>query len=275
MKVTVTPQMALEMLEGNAANQRKLSAKRVNGYVTDIRTGMWLYNGESIIMTTSGRLIDGQHRLNAVVKAGVSIEVAIINDVPDKQNGVDTFLTINASNRSNADVLYIDGMKTETPKIARLLLLINTFNKQKLAQFPSGKQMTNHEIVYKARSFGESRALHIIERAKNLHARFPTLGINYWMVAVYALSEAERGVEFLETLANGDRLSKGNPIGALVEFLGDFEGSGGGAAVNKAKFIAMFKAYNYFINEVQVDSLSVSLEMGIDYPKDFEDYEEA
>lgn len=72
----ITPEKAKEMLEKNI--NRKLNMNRVNQYVDDMKSDRWKLNGVPIIITDDGYLKDGQHRLNALIKADVSIPFVVI-----------------------------------------------------------------------------------------------------------------------------------------------------------------------------------------------------
>ena len=81
----ITPEMALSMLEHNYGNRRVASpyTSELAGY---IRNGLWKENGESIIISEDGVLLDGQHRLSAVVMANKSIKslVAWVKESDDQ-----------------------------------------------------------------------------------------------------------------------------------------------------------------------------------------------
>lgn len=62
----ITPDIAKEMLERNL-NNRSVSPSRVDMYADDMARGEWQANGEAICFNESGNLINGQHRLMAVV----------------------------------------------------------------------------------------------------------------------------------------------------------------------------------------------------------------
>ena len=51
---------------------RKISVGRVAMYEHDMLSGKWADNGATIKIDTEGRLIDGQHRLKAIEKTGVT-----------------------------------------------------------------------------------------------------------------------------------------------------------------------------------------------------------
>ena len=77
----ITPHVAEQLLSVNADEQRNVNKRRVDQYATDMAKGLWKANGEPIIIDERGRLIDGQHRLRAVVASGVTIEALVVSGV--------------------------------------------------------------------------------------------------------------------------------------------------------------------------------------------------
>ena len=67
--------------EHNPYNYRKLNLSTVKIYAKDMKDGNWKDNGETIKIDTNGNLIDGQHRLQAVVDSGVSIEFIFVDGI--------------------------------------------------------------------------------------------------------------------------------------------------------------------------------------------------
>jgi hypothetical protein len=66
--VTVTPDVAREWLEANSQN-RTIRTTHVAALARDITDERWKITHQGIAFSTSGRLIDGQHRLNAIIEA--------------------------------------------------------------------------------------------------------------------------------------------------------------------------------------------------------------
>lgn len=79
--VSITPYIAEVMLENNAEEQRNVSRMRVKRYASDMANGLWTMNGETIIIDERGKLIDGQHRLLAVIESGVTAEFLVVRGV--------------------------------------------------------------------------------------------------------------------------------------------------------------------------------------------------
>ena len=99
----ITPAKARAMLAGNSMN-RSLSERRTKRFAEEIKRGAWLDNGASIVM--NGRtLLDGQHRLSAIVESGVAVDMVVVRDVdPDAFTSIDT-----GESRRLKDVLKIKG----------------------------------------------------------------------------------------------------------------------------------------------------------------------
>ena len=74
----VTPELAALWLEGNFHN-RRLNESRVAEYVQKMLTGGWKERcGPPIELLDDGGLWNGQHRLTAVVRAGLSVRMRVV-----------------------------------------------------------------------------------------------------------------------------------------------------------------------------------------------------
>jgi len=102
--VDITPELATEWLRSNTHN-RNLRQRVVGSYATDMAAGAWVEDGQSIKFSTDGVLLDGQHRLAAIAKAGVTIRMLVVRGLPDStQDTMDT-----GAKRTMADVLKLRG----------------------------------------------------------------------------------------------------------------------------------------------------------------------
>ena len=82
--VKVTPEIAARWLKNNGKN-RSLSIAHVKRLAASMAAGRWSLNGQTISFDDQGRLLDGQHRLSAVVMSGVTVDMAIATDVIDER----------------------------------------------------------------------------------------------------------------------------------------------------------------------------------------------
>lgn len=103
---SITPILAKEWL-GYNTNNRPLNKHLVKQYADAMTRGEWVLNGDSIRFSITGRLLDSQHRLHAVLLSGVTIQSLVIYGLPDE-----VFETIDCGRkRGIADVLHINGYK--------------------------------------------------------------------------------------------------------------------------------------------------------------------
>lgn len=101
---TITPQQAEEYLKHMPLN-RRLRQRHLAVLTEEIRAGRWQVNGETIKFNRDGYLIDGQHRLAAVVKAATAITTYVVRDLHDQmKETIDLGLK-----RSPEDILGLQG----------------------------------------------------------------------------------------------------------------------------------------------------------------------
>lgn len=81
-QVKVTPELAASWLLLNQGNRTPSRAK-IQRFAAAIKAGKWFLNGETVKFSVSGRLLDGQSRLEAIVKAGVPAVLEIRAGLPD------------------------------------------------------------------------------------------------------------------------------------------------------------------------------------------------
>jgi len=78
--LTVTPQMAREFLD-NHKNYRSLTMKRVQMYSEAMQEGRWSI-AQPLIFSDEGTLIDGQNRLEAVIRCGIPQRFTVLTGIP-------------------------------------------------------------------------------------------------------------------------------------------------------------------------------------------------
>lgn len=82
-RLHVDPSDAKSLLERNT-NNRKLRHRIVDYYANEMINGNWIDNGDPIRIARSGRLLNGQHRLSAVVKAGVTLPFHFLSNLSEE-----------------------------------------------------------------------------------------------------------------------------------------------------------------------------------------------
>ena len=113
VKMTITPELAQEMLAFNAHN-RPAAESTIRHYARQMKSGDWRYTGVPVIFSDAGRVIDGQHRLRAVMASGASIQSDVKFGAPDE-----AFLYIDSGKkRTGGDIFAINGIKNYTHSAA-------------------------------------------------------------------------------------------------------------------------------------------------------------
>jgi len=141
-KKLITPSYAKQLLESNTKN-RSVNEIIVNRYAKDIMEGNWKEDtGEAIKISKTNVVLDGQHRLYAIVKANTSAYLHIITDLDDSVFDVlDT-----GKPRSAVDVFKIQGIKHENT-IPSIIIRYKTLKKGRVKADSRMDNFTNSEIL--------------------------------------------------------------------------------------------------------------------------------
>jgi hypothetical protein len=126
---TITPQIATEYLGKNFADNRNVRNTVVSQYAEDMANDRWTQNAEPIKFDQYGNLVDGQHRLQAVIKSGKSVDFFVATGLPAEST---TNLDIGAK-RKAADALKIAGIGVYQSAQASLAKRILAFEAGKMA----------------------------------------------------------------------------------------------------------------------------------------------
>lgn len=105
MTLEITPTQAQAFLDQNVDYNRTIRSGYVDYLVGCIKRGEWKLTHQGIAISHTGRLLDGQHRCLAIVRAGVTVPVRVSFDVDD-----DTFIAMDRGRlRSDQDLLGKDS----------------------------------------------------------------------------------------------------------------------------------------------------------------------
>ena len=137
-QILVTPDMAARFLEKNLISNRKISPTRVSKLAAAMQSGDFII-GDPLKFDKNDVLIDGQHRLTALIKARVTIEFLVIKGYDER---VSTVLDIGAQ-RSCADIARLSGYQEITATH------IAIFNGMILQHITSrcANYLSKHEII--------------------------------------------------------------------------------------------------------------------------------
>lgn len=102
---TITPELAASLLEHNHLN-RPLSDAHVKRIAAQILADKWKFNGDTIKISVNNEVLDGQHRLWAIIEAKQAVETILVRGIER-----DAFSTIDTLRRprSGGDVIALNG----------------------------------------------------------------------------------------------------------------------------------------------------------------------
>jgi len=210
----------MEWRECNTGNFRRLDKRRVKKYANDMTEGRWETNGETL-KRNGDVVIDGQHRIEAVILSGVTIRTAIAYDVDVTGVHIDE-----GAARKTSDWLRHMGMVNCTclASCAKLILC------HKLARWDwnntSNTDIGREEVVAFCQCDYDK-----LQQAIRLGAKLKQHGLRTAMAirqttvssVVYlgakdnAPEESETAQWFVDKLTNGEGLGKYEPVYQLRE----------------------------------------------------------
>lgn len=121
---TIDPELAEALLQGNVRN-RNISMQLVDCMVRDMKAGNWRVSHQGIAVDKDARLLDGQHRLTAIVKSGVTVQMAVTYNVDPEAFGV---IDLNNRPRTQADILGLTYDTKYSRALVAALKLIGTLS---------------------------------------------------------------------------------------------------------------------------------------------------
>ncbi len=231
---TITPDLAGKMLAANT-NNRSLRRPLVEKYARDMAAGRWYFTGEAVKFGQDGALLDGQHRLAAVVKSGKPIQMLVVRQLKrDSQDVMDT-----GAKRTPGDALRLRG-ETGGGTLASVAKMIYTDG----ARLPT--RPTTAELI--AVVEGDETLRWIVDSISSgeLYAlrRLTSpavIGYAYWRLHQVDTFAAN---EFLTKLATLVNLPPGSPILALHRRLSAHERKSDSRNYRREALSYIFMAWN-------------------------------
>lgn len=100
----ITPALAQKYLDLMGRNRKKRGRLKQR-FIDSIKAGHWKLTGEAIKFNTRGELIDGQHRLEAIIEANKAIDILVCRNVPPE-----AFMELDTGGtRTPGDLLTVAG----------------------------------------------------------------------------------------------------------------------------------------------------------------------
>jgi hypothetical protein len=197
----ITPEIAAAMLANNADN-RRIAQNTVAQFVSDMRAGNWKMTGQPIIIAEDGQLNDGQHRLTAVVQAGVAIEMMVIRGAPrDSRDAIDT-----GKSRQAGDILQMFHVANGN-EIAGLARMVISWERAGQKRLGDTNVVSKSDVVSRGQ---QDEQLNVAVRSA--YAVRHIMMKRHAAFARYVIPETPLATEFFARLADGADLNVGHPV---------------------------------------------------------------
>lgn len=248
----ITPKMAEEYLTHNTGN-RPLSQRLIKTYVDIMNAGKWQISNDAICFDTEGKLLNGQHRLHAVIQSGVTCSFYV-----GRNFDTDAFSIMdNGKKRSAGDVLSIENINSplRTAAVAKCVMALRL----RRANVSSNKNFSNSDILTEVRSNtqGYIDAMHNGERYYDGMARClspANAGSIYYYLTYDMNYDATLVNDFFECLS--DLKSTDNEtIRSLRAVLVADYGNKQAKMLPRVRELMIIKAWNAWVNGVTIKKL--------------------
>lgn len=204
--VDVTPELAEKWLAKNPRN-RNVRRQVVARYARDMTAGRWRLNGDAIRFDAHGALLDGQHRLHAVVESGVTITTFVIRGLdPAAQETMD-----DGARRAPADFINMRGQHSAAAVAAVARKMLQWESGRPGARSFRGYQPSTTEILEAFEGDkAVTRAAEVADKYRRLiPVNLSVIGLCWWL---FSSINYDQACDFYDRLATGANLTAGHPI---------------------------------------------------------------
>jgi hypothetical protein len=247
---TVTPENAKVWLSGRAPN-RKSSPRAINILSEAMTSGGFMFNGESIIFDWHGRLLDGQHRLEACVLSGVPFDTVVVSGVSP-----DAFRTIDQGYRRYLRHILDCLGEQRTSELASALSWLKMYEaKADTPRSPTSEEAELLLLEYPGVRDSIDRITHITGTKRVFMSRAVLIALD----SIFRKVDDAESFDLLTRFITGDGLSKSDPRTCAFYRLRDRiikDASDRGTKVPRDKvFLLAIKAWNYSRDKRIIDLL--------------------
>lgn len=208
----VDPATARTWLKSNARN-RHIRPARVARYARDMARGQWQLTGEPVKFTGDGSLLDGQHRLRAIVDADVTVPMLVVRGIAETAQSV---MDTGAARRAS-DALTLQG-KSHGHTLAAAARIGVVVDERRVRT--NDNSVSHAEVFAWLQDHPEMETaverVHCGEIKNHIAMSVSPLAYVYFRTALVDYDAAE---EFLVSLATRANLPLGSPILTLANRL--------------------------------------------------------
>lgn len=245
----ITPAMAKDMLKRNPLN-RNIRERHLKRLEKSIKDDQWQENGQGILIAKDGTIIDGQHRLTAVVNTKKSIVSLVVRNLsPAVKETIDL-----GAQRTCADHLKMQGYTGPVFALAAAAGVCLNFKNGVYAE--QRQKVSPHEMLHYLKSNrGILKSAQIFSNNLEFMQLLPqsvSIACHY----LFSQIHKSRAEGFFYQLMTGEGITKTSPVLKLRNELISMRGNGKRGEINRKVFMwYMTEAFQAFLENKCVDSL--------------------
>jgi len=250
----ITPKIADQYLKINTRN-RHVSKSQLGFLIREMEKGNWWLNGSPIVFGTSGKLLDGQHRLTAISKTGEAQEMLVVRDVDDA-----VFVTLDSGRgRTGADAFQVAGIHYPTVMAAAVRKILDGYTSTRVFVNNATVRRSNTELLdFFLQHQKDIESLHTLVRPwcnKGAKVVVPTDAIALLFLLRH---ESDVAYEFIEEVASGSYEGRTNTtVQTLRNKLIRCKSELGGSITSSMMKDFFLVSFRNFINGVVVNKIIV------------------
>lgn len=210
--VEITPAKAKKYL-GDMVNNRRLRAKHVAFLKQQMMSGDWILTNNAIAFNTEGQLMDGQHRLQAVLDSGKAFDFIVVSGLDEKAfDVIDT-----GKVRTAPDILSIEGFPyaMEVSAIVRFTMQMRTGSYNEAGAKGTGQvKNTNHQVLEAALQEREKFTRLAITAKRWAYESGRLMPPSVWggLSYFFEIHSRPKTEMFMDSLAYGVDIKRDSPI---------------------------------------------------------------
>lgn len=216
--VVVDPVIATGLLDShNKSNPRKLKYSRVDGMKSSMQLGRFGFGAQGISIGSDGQLVDGQHRLTALLASGVTLPfVVTFGCDPALRYDIDTLVTPRHHADNLMAHLQISRPKAEVAASGIKQVLALAFQvRRKLAQAEldalADAYQTAGVLSYLEKHFAKGRS------RSQIQPIYGALATAFPLAPVQVREFTRLMLDLMDNRVS--KLEEGSPVQALVNYL--------------------------------------------------------
>lgn len=261
---STVPTTAIEEIDAQTAsyylaqntNNRPISQHIVARYATDMCMGRWAFTGEAINFAASGRLLNGQHRLSAIVEAeenapGIRVPFVVVRGLPDSaQLAMDQ-----GRKRSAGQQLALGGIRNSSAvaAAAKLMLVVergllfkDNHAAQQISTAMIEEWVSENMHIYRWWDDHSQQLRQVPIPPSHSRAGF----------ALMLEQNQDEAEAYLHALASGEGLYGGQPELAVRNYLTNRRIAGQSIS-DRASLVALFRGWNALAEGKKMTTLRI------------------